>query len=179
MKKVFAFMLCIGMLIMTTATVFADVPHFDDGHHTITLDEYGISMEIPKNWAYMQMDEAYVMYPAYPETDLLYLLSFTSYEEDDLHDTLKTVFLTTAADKSLTGMTGEDQQGASEIMELTNGNEAAAAFFADDDDYYTIATTVCGQYIIIFGYKIPIDKYEDEYIDDLDLIISSAEEIER
>lgn len=174
MKKIFILLLCIGLLFSTSVTAAAYVRHFDDGHKTKEFEEQGISLEITKMWSILPLDGAWAFYP---DTDVIFLLQFFEYGEGDLRDKLVDVFLISTTENSLTGMTGVDQKGNSEIFELSNGNRAAAASYVDDENTYAMASTLCGSQIIILGFQAAQDKYTDEYIDDLDSILSSAKEI--
>ena len=170
-------MLCIGMLITTAAEVFADINHFEDGHEIEVFDDYGISLEIPNGWYVLPLEDMFALAP--DETgDVVYLLSIVEYE--DRHNLLDDLFLKTATDSGFAGMTGEDQKGKSKIMTLSNGNNAAVALYYIDvetKDTYMMASTFCGSQMIMLGFKSPLDKYEEEYLSDLDYILSSAEEI--
>ena len=174
MKKLISILFCVLLLFATTSTTFADVKHFEDGHKTKEYDDPGISLEIPEKWTGMPLDGAWALFP---DKDVIFLLTFVEYEDDDLHDQLSDVFLKTATENSLTGMTGVDQKGKAEFFELSNGNKTASALYEDDENTYVMSSTLCGSQIVILGFQSPHDRYTDEYINDLDSILSSAKEI--
>lgn len=174
MKKLISVLFCVSLIFATTTAVFADVNHFDDGHKTKEFADQGISLEIPEKWSHMQVNGTWALYP---DKDVLFTLSFFEYGEGELNDALADIFLTKATDEFLTELTGVDQKGKADIFELSNGNRVASASYGDSENIYTMASTVCGPQIVIIGFQAANDKYTDEYIEDIDSILSSAKEI--
>lgn len=174
MKKLISVLFCVLLIFVTTTAAFADVNHFDDGHKTKEFADQGISLEIPEKWSRMPINGIWALYP---DKDVLFILNFFEYGEGDLYDALTDVFLIKATEEFFTGMTGVDQKGKAEIFELSNGNRVASASYGDSENIYAMASTICGTQIIILGFQAANDKYTDEYIDDLDSILSSAKEI--
>lgn len=177
MKKVIVLSLCIAFLFVSATETFADVSHFEDGHETDEFDDFGISLEIPSDWKDKPLESAFAFFPDGTD-DVIWLLSIVNLESDN--GEFDDILLITANDSAFTGITGEDQKGKSRLMTLSNGNNAAvASYYIDTEtkDTFMMASTMCGKKMVVLGFKASLEKYEEEYIDDLDAILCSAKEI--
>ena len=178
-KRIAAVLVAVVMIICSSVSVAAsdgkaEVNHVEDG--TVPIQIGALTFDLP-NWPMMETSEdSIAFFPTGSNEDILFLFMVTELNKEDrdaLGQSWDEAFARFTAEGTLKDVTKKTDVEETSWLTLENGNGIAMSVDWRTKPHYTVYVTFVDNYMIIAS-AVDYDLYIDDYIDDLDAILSSA-----